>query len=110
MLTIRLRRLGAKKRPFFRVVVTESSTPRDGRSLEVIGHYNPATQPESLTLNRERLRHWIGKGAQPSDTVRTLLGRHPEEPSGVETPPAVVGRAAPEPPTTETAGAEQSAT
>ena len=77
MLTIRMRRLGAKKRPFFRVVVTEARSPRDGRSLEVLGYYNPATQPETFQLNRERLEHWLTRGAQPSDTLRTLLARHP---------------------------------
>ena len=115
MLTIRMRRLGAKKRPFFRVVVTESRTPRDGRSLEVIGHYNPATEPEQLTLNRERLQHWLDKGAQPSDTVRTLLGRHPEDTSAVDTPSTGADAVAPatvtaEPTDAGTAGAEQSAT
>ena len=87
MLAIRMRRLGAKKRPFFRVVVIDSHASRDGRSVEVLGHYNPTSQPELLTINRDRLDHWVSKGAQPSDTVRTLLGRHPagEEPA-VETP------------------------
>jgi len=75
MLTIRMRRVGAKKKPIFRVVVIDSRSARDGRSLEVLGHYNPTTQPESLEINRPRLEHWLSKGAQPSDTVRTLLGR-----------------------------------
>ena len=78
MLTIRMRRVGAKKQPFFRVVVTEARSARDGRSLEVLGHYNPTAQPETLELDRPRLRHWLDRGAQPSDTVRTLLARHPE--------------------------------
>ena len=77
MLAIRMRRLGAKKRPFFRVVVTDSHTARDGRSIEVLGHYDPTSQPEAFKINRERLDHWVARGAQPSDTVRTLLGRHP---------------------------------
>ena len=77
MLRIRMRRVGAKKKPFFRVVVTEARTAREGRSLEVLGHYHPATQPETLELNRTRLQHWLTRGAQPSDTVRTLLDRHP---------------------------------
>ena len=75
MLTIRMRRLGAKKRPFFRVVVTEARSARDGRSLEVLGYYDPAKQPEVLHVNQERLQHWMYRGAQPSDTVRTLLAR-----------------------------------
>lgn len=77
MLVIRMRRLGAKKRPFFRVVVTESSAARDGRAVEVLGYYDPRTRPETLNLNRERLGYWLEQGATPSDTVRTLLGRHP---------------------------------
>ena len=77
MLAIRMRRLGAKKRPFFRVVVVDSHTARDGRSIEVLGHYNPTSQPEAFKVNRERLDHWVARGAQPTDTVRTLLGRHP---------------------------------
>jgi len=75
MLAIRMRRLGAKKRPFFRIVVIDSHAARDGRALEVIGHYNPTTEPESFDLNRERLNYWTTRGAQPSDTVRTLLKR-----------------------------------
>ena len=93
MLTIRMRRMGAKKRPFFRVVVTEArSAASGGRSLEVLGHYDPASQPETLKLNRERLQHWLTRGAQPSDTVRTMLARHPEEAEdgGAATPPPVV--------------------
>ena len=77
MLAIRLRRAGSKRRPFFRVVVTEHSSPREGRFVEVIGHYNPRTQPESLVLDRERLAHWLASGAAASDTVRTLIDRNP---------------------------------
>ena len=76
MLTIRMRRMGSKKRPFFRVVVMDSRAPRDGRSVEVLGHYNPRAQPEAMTVDRERLAHWLERGARPSDTVRTLLARH----------------------------------
>ena len=98
MLTIRMRRVGSKKRPFFRVVAIESHTARDGRSLEVLGHYNPTANPETLVLNRERLQHWVARGAQPSDTVRTLLARHPA-------PPAEDDGAAPQ--AADRAGAEQ---
>ena len=77
MVVIRLRRAGSKNRPFFRVVVTESSSARDGRFVEVIGHYNPRTKPETLVLDQARVAHWIGVGAQPSDTVRTLIDRMP---------------------------------
>jgi small subunit ribosomal protein S16 len=81
MQVIRMRRVGSKKRPFFRIVVTEHSAPRDGAFLEVLGTYNPRTTPETLTLNRERIDYWVSKGAQPSDTVRTLISRAPEAPA-----------------------------
>ena len=77
MLAIRMRRMGSKKRPFYRVVVIDSAVSRDGRFVEVLGYYNPRTDPETMKVNRERLTHWLGKGARPSDTVRTLLRRHP---------------------------------
>jgi small subunit ribosomal protein S16 len=88
MLAIRLRRLGSKKRPFFRVVVIDSHAARDGRSVEVLGHYNPTSQPEAFELNRERLEHWVTRGAQLSDTVRTLLRRHPGNALAAEVPSA----------------------
>lgn len=77
MLAIRMRRAGAKKRPFFRIVVTESHAAREGRFVEVLGHYNPRTKPEQVDIDRARLAHWLGAGAQPSDTVRTLIDRLP---------------------------------
>ena len=77
MLAIRLRRTGSKKRPFFRVVVTDSRTARDSSFVEVLGHYNPRTNPEKLELNRERFEHWVKVGAVPSDSVRTLVTRMP---------------------------------
>jgi len=75
-----MRRTGAKKRPYFRIVVTESRTARDSRFVEVLGHYDARTKPETLQIDRERLRHWLARGAQPSDTVRTLIARHPAAP------------------------------
>jgi small subunit ribosomal protein S16 len=78
MLVIRMRRAGSKKRPFFRVVVTEHSSPRDGRFVEVVGHYKATTTPETIVLNGERVNYWLSKGAQPSDTVRTLIARNPQ--------------------------------
>ena len=95
MLAIRLRRAGSTRRPFFRVVVTESSAPREGRFVEVIGHYNPRTQPEILHLERERLDHWIKAGAQPSDTVRTLVDRMPPPGAVAEAPAETVVAAGP---------------
>ena len=87
MLVIRLRRAGSKNRPFFRVVVTEGKTARDGRFVEVVGHYNPRTKPETLVLDQERVAHWIKVGALPSDTVRTLIDRMPA-PAPVAAPAA----------------------
>jgi small subunit ribosomal protein S16 len=88
MLAIRLRRTGSKKRSYFRVVVTDSRAARDSSFVEVLGHYNPRTTPEKLVLNRDRLEHWVKVGAQPSDSVRTLVARLPAEPvaAAVEQP------------------------
>ena len=85
MLAIRLRRTGSKKRPFFRVVVTDSRTARDSSFVEVLGHYNPRTRPETLDIERERLDHWLKQGARPSDTVRTLVARMPDAPADMTT-------------------------
>ena len=71
--TIRLRREGSSKRPRYRVVVTDSRSPRDGRFIEVIGHYNPVTQPPTVKIDREKASAWISKGAQPSNTVKKLI-------------------------------------
>jgi small subunit ribosomal protein S16 len=76
MLSIRMRRAGSKKRPFYRVVVTEGREPREGSFLEVLGTYNPRTKPAVVELDKERINHWIKNGARPSDSVRTLLARH----------------------------------
>jgi small subunit ribosomal protein S16 len=76
MVAIRLRRAGSKKRPFFRVVVTDSRAARDSSFVEILGHYNPRTRPALVTINTERVNFWISKGAQPSDSVRTLIARH----------------------------------
>jgi len=88
MLVIRLRRAGSKKRPFFRVVVTDSRAARDSSFVEVLGHYNPRTNPETLKIDRERLEHWLKAGALPSDTVRTLVDRAPVEAPAAEATPA----------------------
>ena len=76
MVAIRLRRAGSKKRPFFRVVVTDSRAARDSSFVEILGHYNPRTRPALVDVQRERVDYWISKGAQPSDSVRTLIKRH----------------------------------
>jgi small subunit ribosomal protein S16 len=72
---IRLKRMGAKKRPFYRVVVAESRSPRDGRFIEEIGTYNPLTEPAQVSIDEEKALRWLSCGAQPSDTVRDLFRR-----------------------------------
>jgi small subunit ribosomal protein S16 len=88
MLAIRLRRAGSKKRPFFRVVVMDSHAARDSSFVEVLGYYNPRTKPETLKLARDRFDFWTKQGAQPSDTVRTLIDRNPEAPADAAAPAA----------------------
>ena len=73
MVKIRLRRTGAKKKPSYRVVVADSRSPRDGRFIEIIGHYNPRTEPVTFNLKEDRALHWLSIGAQPTDTVKGLF-------------------------------------
>ena len=73
MLSIRLRRTGSTKRPYYRVVVADSRAWRDGRFVEVMGHYDPRRSPAVVKIDAERAQYWIGKGARPSDTVRSML-------------------------------------
>jgi len=75
VIKLRLRRTGAKKRPSYRIVAAEHSFPRDGRFIEIIGHYNPLTEPATVKIDEERARHWLSVGAQPTDTVAGLLKR-----------------------------------
>ena len=89
MVVIRLRRAGSKKRPFFRVVVTDSRAARDSSFVEILGHYNPRSKPAVVQVDTERVNFWIQKGAQPSDSVRTLIKRH------LTPAPAAVPAAAP---------------
>ncbi|HWP85753.1 MAG TPA: 30S ribosomal protein S16 [Terriglobia bacterium] len=77
MLSIRLARVGAKKKPHYRVVVIEKGSANRGRFVEIVGYYNPRSNPADLRLKRERIEHWLRVGAQPSDTVRSLLQRSP---------------------------------
>lgn len=79
MLVIRLTRIGAKKKPNYRIVVIEKERARDGRPVEAVGFYNPLTSPSTIQLQRDRIEYWIGKGAQPSETVRGLLKFAPAE-------------------------------
>ena len=73
MVKIRLRRMGAKKSPYYRIVVADSRSPRDGRCIEEIGTYNPLTEPATITVDAEKAQQWIKNGAQPTDTVKSLL-------------------------------------
>lgn len=76
---IRLARFGARKQPYYRVVVIEKDRARNGRSIELVGTYNPRTEPATVNLKRDRIDYWIGKGAQLSDTVAKLLKKLPAE-------------------------------
>jgi len=73
MVKIRLRRMGAKKNPYYRIIVADSRDPRDGRCIEEIGTYDPLADPAAVKVDAERVKYWIGCGAQPTDTVRALL-------------------------------------
>ncbi|MGI6748675.1 MAG: 30S ribosomal protein S16 [Anaerovoracaceae bacterium] len=70
---IRLKRMGAHKKPFYRVVVADSRSPRDGKFIEEIGYYNPLTDPADIKINGDKAKEWISKGAQPTETVKSLL-------------------------------------
>jgi small subunit ribosomal protein S16 len=72
---IRLRRIGAKKKPMYRVVIADSRAPREGRFIETVGRYNPLVDPPAITVNEERVQQWLRWGAQPTETVRSLLAR-----------------------------------
>ena len=86
MLMIRLARFGAKKKPFYRIVVIEKERARNGRNLEVVGHYNPLNTPKQVLLKHDRLEYWIKNGAQMSDTVKRLVEKNPA--AAPETPAA----------------------
>ena len=81
MLMIRLARFGARKQPYYRVVVIEKRQARNGRSLEIVGTYNPRTNPATVDLKRDRIEHWVGLGAQVSDRVGKLLAKSPVAPA-----------------------------
>jgi small subunit ribosomal protein S16 len=73
VIKLRLKRMGAKKRPSYRIVVADSKSPRDGRFIESIGYYDPIAEPKTLKIDDERAKHWLSVGAQPTDTVKMLL-------------------------------------
>lgn len=73
MVKIRLKRMGAHKKPFYRIVVADARSPRDGKFIEEIGYYNPMTEPKDIKINEEKAKKWISDGAQPTETVKTLF-------------------------------------
>ncbi len=76
MVRIRLRRIGSKRQPSYRMIVADAEAPRDGRFLEIVGFYNPRTQPETVQVNEDRALHWLGVGAQPSESVTRILTKY----------------------------------
>ncbi len=97
MVRIRLRRMGAKRQPSYRVVVANSENPRDGRFLEIIGFFNPRTDPPTLELDAERARYWLGVGAQPSEAVVRLLKKVGAMPEAAAAPAPEAQTAQPTP-------------
>jgi small subunit ribosomal protein S16 len=75
LLKIRLTRMGSKKKPSYRIIVIEGSRARDGRFIEILGHYDPRKKPSAVNLNKEKYAYWLAKGAQPSETVKSFLKR-----------------------------------
>ena len=94
MVKIRLKRQGAKKAPYYRIVVADSRSPRDGRNIEELGTYDPMAKPASIQIDVERAKYWIGCGAQPTDTVRGLLKLAEAQQASVEAPAAEPAQAA----------------
>jgi small subunit ribosomal protein S16 len=95
MLSIRMRRTGSKKRPFFRVVVSEARSKKEGEFIEVLGFYNPRTKPAVVEIDKDRIAHWIKQGARPSDSVRTLLAKHLTKDRGAVVEPVTAAPVAP---------------
>jgi small subunit ribosomal protein S16 len=101
--SIRLRREGAKNRPYYKVVVADSRSPRDGKFIEIIGTYDPKKPDHNSTLKLDRIDHWISKGAQPSDTVRSLIKKNKNQTASAEPAAAAPAEAARAPVATEAA-------
>ncbi len=97
MLMIRLSRRGARKQPHYRIVVIEKDRARDGRSVEVVGTYNPRTEPATIVLKRDRVDYWVSKGAQLSDRVRKIVAKAPATPAASSEPITPSSAAATEP-------------
>ena len=103
---VRLTRVGSRKNPIWRVVVSDQRSPRDGRFIETIGHYNPQTEPSTIVIDEERLQHWIDRGARPTNTVRKLMRARA---SGAPAPPEPEPQAQPEPEAPQEPQAEEAA-
>jgi small subunit ribosomal protein S16 len=84
--SIRLRREGAKNRPYYKVVVADKRSPRDGKFIEIVGHYDPKKPDHNSGLNLDRVEHWISRGAQPSDTVRSLIKKNKKQTANAPVP------------------------
>jgi small subunit ribosomal protein S16 len=106
---VRLTRVGSKKNAIWRVVVADQRSPRDGRFIEQIGHYNPRTEPSTIVIDRERLDHWLELGAQPSNTVRKLMRAKPPEAGVAAGEEPATAAAAPEGGASEPAGGDEPA-
>jgi small subunit ribosomal protein S16 len=116
---VRLKRVGSKKNPIWRVVVTDQRSPRDGRFIESVGHYNPQTDPSTIVLDQPRLDHWLARGAVPTNTVKKLMRVRPAEapaaaaeaepPSAVEQPAPEAAASEPEGPPADAAPPQESA-
>jgi small subunit ribosomal protein S16 len=103
---VRLTRVGSNKNPIWRVVVADQRSPRDGRFIETIGHYNPQTNPSTITIDEERFQHWVSRGAQPTNTVKQLVKAHAKGVAGgTATGSAGVSQQAPAAPPEEAAEA-----
>jgi small subunit ribosomal protein S16 len=92
---VRLTRVGSKKNPIWRVVVADGRSPRDGRFIETIGHYNPQTEPSTILIDDDRMQHWLARGAQPSGTVKQLMKARRKSAAPAETDRSGAGSARP---------------
>jgi small subunit ribosomal protein S16 len=95
MLSIRMRRTGSKKRPFFRIVVSEARSKKEGQFIDILGFYNPRTKPAVFEIDKDKVAHWVKVGARPSDSVRTLMAKHLTRDRGAVVEPVVAQPAAP---------------
>jgi len=85
LVKIRLKRMGTKKRPFYRIIVADSRSPRDGKFIELVGTYDPRPKPSAIMLKEDRIRYWLDNGAQPTDTVSAILKKNDVEPVSQKT-------------------------